>query len=136
MAPGQPGTSFRAERRLLQAVVALLCLVPLSAGLAGVLVGPAMVGEGPGTPPDLDSHYRYLSGIFLGVGLLFACTVPPSNGAGRRSVWARRWWCWAGWGGCCPCCSTVRRPCRTWSGWAWSWVWCRCSAYGRGGWRD
>lgn len=76
MAPGHTGNSFRAERRALQAVVAVLCLVPLSAGAAGVLLGPAMVGEGPGSPPDLDSHYRYLSGIFLGVGLLFAWTVP------------------------------------------------------------
>jgi len=32
---------------------------------------------GTGVPPvDLDSHFRYLSGIFLGVGLAFCSCVP------------------------------------------------------------
>jgi hypothetical protein len=72
MAQHDPGPFGR--RRPLQLVVAALCLVPLGAGSAGVLLGPAFVGA-PG-PVDLDSHFRYLSGIFLGVGLAFLSTVP------------------------------------------------------------
>jgi uncharacterized membrane protein YfcA len=63
------------ERRLLQVAVALGSLVPISAGTAGVILGPAMVDAG-GVPPGADSHYRYLSGLLLGIGLAFAATIP------------------------------------------------------------
>jgi hypothetical protein len=63
------------SRRLLQATVAVLSLVPIAAGTAGVVLGPGFVG-GVAGPTDLDSHFRYLSGIFLGLGLVFASTVP------------------------------------------------------------
>lgn len=67
------------SRRLLQTVVAVLSLVPILAGAGGVLLGPAFLGVDAtqldaGT--DLDSHMRYLSGVFLGVGLAFLATVP------------------------------------------------------------
>lgn len=63
------------SRRLLQATVAVLGLVPVGAGAAGVLLGPGFVGAaGAGT--DLDSHFRYLSGVFLALGLVFWSTVP------------------------------------------------------------
>ncbi len=63
------------ERLLLQAAVALACLVPISAGAAGVLLGPAMVEAGTG-PIAGDSHYRYLSGLLLAIGVAFATTIP------------------------------------------------------------
>ena len=63
------------ERRFLQIVVAVACLVPLGAGAAGVVLGPAMVGAG-GVPAGADSHYRYLSGLLLGIGIAFATTIP------------------------------------------------------------
>jgi hypothetical protein len=61
-------------RRLLQAAVLLAGIVPVSAGLAGVLLGPGIAGGGGGT--DLDSHVRYLSGLLLGIGLTFWSLVP------------------------------------------------------------
>lgn len=64
------------ERRLLQVVVAVLALVPVSAGAAGVVLGPGFVLVQPAWPIDLDSHFRYLSGIFLALGLTFWSTVP------------------------------------------------------------
>lgn len=68
--------SPKVERRLLQAAVAMACLVPLSAGGAGVLEGPAMLGGIDAAPVDLDSHYRYLSGLLLGIGIGLACCIP------------------------------------------------------------
>jgi Domain of unknown function (DUF4345) len=63
------------EKRLLQAVVALACLVPVLAGSAGILHGAAWLADGP-VRADLDSHFRYLSGIFFGVGLAFVSCIP------------------------------------------------------------
>jgi hypothetical protein len=63
------------ERRFLQFVVAVACLVPVGAGAAGVVLGPAMVDAGV-VPVGADSHYRYLSGLLLGIGIAFATTIP------------------------------------------------------------
>jgi hypothetical protein len=63
------------EGRFLQIVVALACLVPIGAGAAGIMVGPAMVDAGA-VPAGADSHYRYLSGLLLGIGIAFATTIP------------------------------------------------------------
>jgi uncharacterized membrane protein YfcA len=63
------------ERRFLQIVVALACLVPIGAGAAGIMLGPAMVDAGA-VPAGADSHYRYLSGLLLGIGIAFATTIP------------------------------------------------------------
>lgn len=74
---------MKAERRLFQGVVALACLVPLLAGIDGVLRGAAMVGVA-NPRADLDSHFRYLSGIFLMLGLAFASTIPAIERRGAR----------------------------------------------------
>jgi uncharacterized protein DUF4345 len=62
------------ERNLLQIVVGLASLVPICAGAAGALLGPAMV-DVLGAPAAADSHYRYLSGLLLGIGIGFATTI-------------------------------------------------------------
>jgi hypothetical protein len=65
-----------AELRLLQAIAALACLVPLTAGTLGVVRGAAFsAGRMTAITPNLDSHFRYLSGIFLGVGIAFVHAV-------------------------------------------------------------
>jgi nitrate reductase NapE component len=75
--PGRPRSVKPAERRLLQLAVALGCIVPLVAGGSGMIEGPAMLaGMGSDAPADLDSHYRYLSGLLLAVGLAFATCIP------------------------------------------------------------
>ncbi len=70
----------RRERTLLQAAVALACLVPLGAGLAGIVDGPVMTGSGGSV--ELDSHFRYLSGLLFAIGLAFASLVPRIEQAG------------------------------------------------------
>ncbi|UYY57946.1 DUF4345 domain-containing protein [Sphingomonas sp. S2-65] len=76
--------SARAEKRLLQAVMAITLLLPLSAALAGVAGGPRFLGHPPVIPTDLDSHFRYVSGLFLGMLLLFASCIPHVERKGPR----------------------------------------------------
>lgn len=65
------------EKRLLQLVAAVACLIPLAMGVASLIEGVAVLRGAPEPiPPDLDSHFRYLSGIFLVVGIGFASCVP------------------------------------------------------------
>ena len=63
------------ERRALQIAVAAGSLIPIGAGLAGVILGPAMI-DAVGMPIPADSHYRYLSGLLLGIGIGFATAIP------------------------------------------------------------
>lgn len=70
------------ERRALQGAVTLGCLVPLAAGAAGMLAGPAMVGATG--PVAADSHYRYLSGLLFAIGLGFASAIPGIECKGAR----------------------------------------------------
>jgi hypothetical protein len=63
------------ERRLLQIAVAAGGLVPVSAGLLGVVFGTGMVPDGAGGV-SLDSHVRYLSGLLLAIGIGFWSTIP------------------------------------------------------------
>jgi len=73
--PPDPSASRAAvSRRLLQAAIAAGGLVPVSAGLAGVVVGAA--GLGLGGDLSADSHVRYLSGLLLGIGLAFWSAIP------------------------------------------------------------
>jgi hypothetical protein len=73
------------ERRLLQAVVAAACLVPLTTGGSSILRGVAFLKGVPSpVPVDLDSHFRYLSGIFFALGLAFVSCVPEIDRKGPR----------------------------------------------------
>ncbi|MDB5677977.1 DUF4345 domain-containing protein [Sphingomonas bacterium] len=72
------------EKRLLQIVVAVACLVPLSVGGQSILHGPGFLGHAPVIPTDLDSHFRYISGIFFALGLGFVSCVPAIEDKGPR----------------------------------------------------
>jgi Domain of unknown function (DUF4345) len=73
----------------LKLAVAIAGLVTVAAGLAGVALGPQMAEGAPaswmqasvvqaGAIPavSLDSHFRYLSGLLLGIGLAFWSLIP------------------------------------------------------------
>jgi hypothetical protein len=64
------------ERRLLQAVVLILAAIPVAIGLAGIIGGPAFLGVERPWPVDLDSHFRFLSGTFLALGIAWYSCVP------------------------------------------------------------
>lgn len=66
-----------AERRLLQLAVAAASLVPLTiGGLSLWQSATVLKGVTDPLPPDLDSHFRYLSGLLFGVGLVFLALIP------------------------------------------------------------
>jgi uncharacterized membrane protein YfcA len=71
----------KAEKALLQSTVGLASLVPILAGLFGVLAGAHMFGGGT---DGMDSHFRYLSGLLLGIGLAFVSTIPRIEFHRRR----------------------------------------------------
>jgi hypothetical protein len=69
----------------LQVVVAIACLVPFSVAIPSVLHGATTLkGIHAPVPVDLDSHFRYLSGIFLMLGIGFASCVPGIERKGSR----------------------------------------------------
>lgn len=70
------------ERRLLQCAVALACLVPFAAGGAGVIASVTMMKDAGAPSVDLDSHFRYLSGLLFGIGLGFAACIPRIEAKG------------------------------------------------------
>jgi hypothetical protein len=70
------------ERRLLQQAVAAAALIPVVAGSWGVLFGPALTGDRLGVSGE--SHYRFLAGLLLGIGLLFWSTIPNIEATGAR----------------------------------------------------
>ena len=71
------------EKRLLQAAIALACVVPIAGGGFGVIRGPAMLDITAAAAPAA-AHFRYLSGLLLGIGLGFLSTVPRIEARGRR----------------------------------------------------
>ena len=72
------------EKRFLQGAIIIGCLVPILAGGAGMIKGPAMAGGPVGVATDLDSHFRYLSGLLFGIGLAFLSCVPSVERSGKR----------------------------------------------------
>jgi uncharacterized membrane protein HdeD (DUF308 family) len=63
------------ELRLFQAVIVVASIVPIAAGAAGVLQGPEMIRAFANGNADLDSHFAYLSGLLLGIGIAFLFCV-------------------------------------------------------------
>lgn len=70
------------ERSLLQLCVGVTGIAPVAAGIAGILRGPELVNAAVGI--GADSHFRYLSGLLLGIGLGFWSTIPRIEANGDR----------------------------------------------------
>ncbi|MES2989098.1 MAG: DUF4345 domain-containing protein [Pseudomonadota bacterium] len=67
-----PGT----EKRVLQAAMCLTLMLPMYAALTGVVRGPEFLDHNSALTRDLDSHFRYLNGIFLALLACYASTIP------------------------------------------------------------
>lgn len=62
------------ERKLLQQSVAIVAAIPVATGLYGVLFGQALTGDAVSI--SAESHFRFMSGLLLGIGLCFWSTLP------------------------------------------------------------
>ena len=70
------------EKRLLQIAVAVAGLIPVWAGMTGGLKGTLMLGDFGDAA--LDSHYRYLSGLLLAIGVGYWSAIPDIERQGAR----------------------------------------------------
>jgi Domain of unknown function (DUF4345) len=66
--------SIARERKLLQQAVGLGAIIPIGVGLYGVLFGQSLTGDTVSI--SAESHFRYLSGLLLAIGLCFWSTIP------------------------------------------------------------
>ncbi|WP_187968483.1 DUF4345 domain-containing protein [Aquibium microcysteis] len=71
-------------RRALQVFIAVAGCLPVFAGAAGIVAGPRFLGATSPWPVDLDSHMRFLSGVFLVVGLAWWSCIPSIETKGER----------------------------------------------------
>ncbi|PVE25291.1 DUF4345 domain-containing protein [Microvirga sp. KLBC 81] len=62
------------ERKLLQQTIAIVATIPVATGLYGVLFGQALTGDAVSI--SAESHFRFMSGLLLGIGLCFWSTLP------------------------------------------------------------
>ena len=76
--------TVRTEKRLWQVVLALVLILPFTAAIAGVVKGPVFLGRPPVIPTDLDSHFRYVSGIFLAMLCFYVSCIPAMERKTRR----------------------------------------------------
>ena len=76
--------SPRVEKRLLQAAMILALPLSVVVAIGSVAYGASFLYRGILQPSDLDSHYRYLSGIFLALLAGFASCVPQVERKGAR----------------------------------------------------
>jgi hypothetical protein len=67
--------SPKVEKTLLQTAIAVGCLIPICAGFAGIIDGTYFVGGGTDGNVNVDSHFRYMSGILLAIGFGYALSI-------------------------------------------------------------
>src|ERR1700692_1660157 len=80
-APREPG-GHAMERKLLQIAFAIAGLVLVGFGLAGVFFG-ANFADLSGNV-TMDSYFRFLKGMLLGIGLIYWSSIPEIERNGER----------------------------------------------------
>lgn len=70
------------ERTFLQIAVAIAGLVPVGAGLGGIVYGPQFL-ELPNAASSW-SHVHYLAGLLFTIGLMFWASIPRIERHGQR----------------------------------------------------
>jgi len=76
--------TLSAERRLLQGVIAATCTVSLSASITSILQGPGWLMANDQVATDLDSHFRYMSGLLLAIAIGFLSCMRGIEQKGPR----------------------------------------------------
>ena len=70
------------ERKLLQIAFALAGLVLIGFGLAGVFFGAGFADLSRNV--EMDSYFRFLKGVLLGIGLIYWSSIPDIARHGER----------------------------------------------------
>ncbi|GJL97295.1 MAG: hypothetical protein DHS20C06_11120 [Hyphobacterium sp.] len=73
-------------KRALQIFLAVFSLAPLYFGVIGVMSGAGGMMSPAAVTPDLDSQFRYLSGLYIGFTLIIWWFIPNID----RHVWLFR----------------------------------------------
>jgi apolipoprotein N-acyltransferase len=73
-------------KRALQIFLAVFSLAPLYFGVTGVLSGASGMMPIEAVTPDIDSQFRYLSGLYIGFTLIIWWFIPNID----RNVWLFR----------------------------------------------
>jgi len=63
-------------KRALQAIVALLALLPFTVGMLGLVHGAALLAPASGVTPKLDSQFRFMSAWDIGLALIVWWIIP------------------------------------------------------------
>ncbi len=63
-------------KRGLQTVLAVLGMIPLLISALGITQGTARFLPASAITPDFDSHYRYITGYYLSLGLIALWVIP------------------------------------------------------------
>lgn len=74
-------------KRGLQIFLAVFSLAPLYFGITGILFGAAGLMPAGDVTPDIDSQFRYLSGLYLGFTAIIWWFIPNID----RHVWLFRY---------------------------------------------
>jgi hypothetical protein len=60
----------------LQFTIAILSIIPILIGLVGITQGTTRWLAASSITPDFDSHYRYITGYYLSLGMLGLWMIP------------------------------------------------------------
>ncbi len=60
----------------LQIVVGILSLIPAWYGISNVIMGAAALMPAADVTTAIDSQFRYLSGIYIGLAIIIWCVIP------------------------------------------------------------
>jgi hypothetical protein len=63
-------------KRGLQVTLAILSMVPISIGILGIVLGTGRWLPANMITPDFDSHYRYIAGYYVSLGILGLWIIP------------------------------------------------------------
>jgi hypothetical protein len=76
------------QRLALQIVIGLIAIVPIFVGVNGIVRGPDMLVKAYNYPIQVDSHFRFLSGLPVAMGIFLLRSLPiiDRDGSDSRRV--------------------------------------------------
>jgi hypothetical protein len=63
-------------KRGLQLTLAILSMIPISVGIMGIVLGTSRWLPADIITPEFDSHYRYIAGYYVSLGMLGLWMIP------------------------------------------------------------